>query len=150
MSHSEVFQSLAKFTILMPERPQHLMGGKRGLGDSLADSLQRQLDGKCRYFGRYVVNGLRQDGSAVTQRRLYTVPSRKGLISRLRYLDGCLPLKSHVWACHGTVGRAVHHRRCRERSEIRGYIVGNADLQQLCGLVERANLQQAEMAAGAI
>jgi hypothetical protein len=31
-----------------------------------------------------------------------------------------------------------------------GYIARNSDLQQLCGLVERANLQQAEMAAGAI
>ena len=60
------------------------------------------------------------------------------------------PLKSQVWACHGTVGKAVHHRRCRERAEIRGYIVGNADLQQSCGLVERANLQQAEMAAGTV
>lgn len=31
-----------------------------------------------------------------------------------------------------------------------GYIVGNAGLQQSCGLVERADLQQAEMAAGAV
>lgn len=51
----------------------------------------------------------------------------------------------------GSVGGAVADHRQRDgRSELRRKIVRNAGHQQSCGLEERANLQQREMAAGAV
>ena len=130
------------------------MGGKRGWGDTLRIACSaRSTENAGTSAADVVVDGLRQDGSAATRVHsdAYTVPFQKGTdFPDFVTLTVACPQES-VWACHGTFGRAVHSSSVPWNDPKSGAVSsGNADLQQPCGLVERANLQRSGMAADAV